>query len=149
MYTVNDYYIAQTPKEAAELLAKSRRNRIIGGGMWMRLGNAGYGTLIDISGLGFDKIEYDEKEIRIGAMVTLRELEKFGALLQPAKLAFPGCRLFHVQRDLNQLKDLCLVDNDEVNLEIISVVEHVDVFALISSKKFDVNDVLQPESKII
>lgn len=91
MYTVNEYYIAQTPKEAAELLAKSRRNRIIGGGMWMRLGNAGYGTLIDISGLGFDKIEYDEKEIRIGAMVTLRELEKCGLLQTEFDGIIPKC----------------------------------------------------------
>ncbi|MCQ2496616.1 MAG: FAD binding domain-containing protein [Lachnospiraceae bacterium] len=75
MYTANEYRIVSSPEEAAELLNKSKRNRIIGGGMWMRLGKASYGSLIDISRLGLDKIEVFDNEIRLGAMVTLRDIE--------------------------------------------------------------------------
>src|SRR5699024_10699928 len=43
---------------------------------WMRLGNARVKTLIDLSGLGLDKIEEKNHVFRIGAMCTLRQLEQ-------------------------------------------------------------------------
>ena len=65
--------------EAYELLQKNRNNKIIGGGIWMRLGSRRVATAIDLSACGLDKIEETEDEFRIGAMVTLRQLERHEA----------------------------------------------------------------------
>ena len=75
MYTAESYRIVQTLEEAYELLAKSRRNRLIGGGMWLRMGHQRFGTLIDLTALGLNHIEEIDGEIRIGAMCSLRDLE--------------------------------------------------------------------------
>ena len=40
-----------------------------------RLGRKRIGTLIDLSGLGLDQIEEQDGWVRIGAMVSLRQLE--------------------------------------------------------------------------
>ena len=47
-----------------------------------------FGTAIDLSDLGLDQIEEDEKEFRIGAYVSLRELETNEALNAYTKGAF-------------------------------------------------------------
>src|SRR5699024_4052211 len=54
--------------------------RVMGGMMWMRLGNARVKTVIDLSGLGLDQIEDEGNVIRIGAMCTLRQIEQCEAL---------------------------------------------------------------------
>ena len=61
--------------EAYELLQKNRNNKIVGGGIWMRLGSRRVATAIDLSACGLDQIEETETEFRIGAMCTLRQLE--------------------------------------------------------------------------
>ena len=66
--------------EAYELLQKNRNNKIIGGGIWMRLGSRRVATAIDLSGCGLDQIEETDDEFRIGSMVTLRQLERHRAL---------------------------------------------------------------------
>lgn len=48
--------------------------------MWMRLSNAKVKTVIDLSGLGLDRIEETDNVIKIGAMCTLRQLEQCEAL---------------------------------------------------------------------
>lgn len=73
--TFKEYVCPGSLKEAWELNQK-KNNRIVAGNMWLRLGKGSYGKLIDLSGLGLDKIEDSENELRIGAMVTLRELEE-------------------------------------------------------------------------
>ena len=66
--------------EAYELLQKNRNNKIVGGGIWMRLGSRRVATAIDLSACGLDHIEETETEFRIGAMCTLRQLERHAGL---------------------------------------------------------------------
>lgn len=79
MITFQKYIKAQSLDEAYEL-NKARKNRIIGGMMWLRTGSGSINTAIDISGLGLDTIEEDDDEFRIGAMVSLRSIEKHEGL---------------------------------------------------------------------
>ena len=66
--------------EAYELLQKNRNNKIVGGGISMRLGSRRVATAIDLSACGLDQIEETETEFRIGAMCTLRQLERHAGL---------------------------------------------------------------------
>ena len=75
MLTVQNYVKAESLEQAWELNQK-KSNRIIGGMLWMRMGNLRAQTAIDLSGLGLDGIEETEEEFRIGCMVTLRQLEE-------------------------------------------------------------------------
>lgn len=68
-------YVKAADLEEAYTLNQAAKNRIVGGMLWLRQGSASYNTVIDISGLGLDQIEEDDEQFRIGAMVTLRELE--------------------------------------------------------------------------
>ena len=79
MITIQKYVRAQSLEEAWQL-NQSKRNRIVGGMLWLRLGRGGVGTAIDLSGLGLDKIEETETEFSIGAMATLRQLEQHDGL---------------------------------------------------------------------
>lgn len=74
MITFQKYVKAESLDEAYTL-NQSKNNKIIAGMLWLRLGTATYNTVIDISGLGLDKIEEDDEQYKIGAMVSLRELE--------------------------------------------------------------------------
>jgi len=80
MYTAQAYHFAESLDDAAALLAKSKENVILGGGMWLRTSNRSIQTLIDISRLGLDRIEETEEEVIIGAMVTLRGVETAACL---------------------------------------------------------------------
>lgn len=79
MITIQKYVRAQSLEEAWQL-NQVKRNRIVGGMLWLRLGRGGVGTAIDLSGLGLDKMEETETEFSIGAMVTLRQLEQHEGL---------------------------------------------------------------------
>lgn len=74
MFSAQQYVKVTSVQQAFELNQK-RTSAILGGGCWMRLGQKNYSTLIDLSGLELDKIEENEEEISLGAMVTLRQLE--------------------------------------------------------------------------
>ena len=74
MLKIKEYVRAESLSQAYELNQK-RSSRILGGMLWMKMSNARIGTAIDLSGLGLDQIEETEDEIRIGCMVTLRQLE--------------------------------------------------------------------------
>ena len=74
MITIQNYVRAQSLEEAWEL-NQNKRNRILGGMLWLRLGNGNINTAIDLSNLGLDTIEETEEQFSIGAMVTLRDLE--------------------------------------------------------------------------
>lgn len=74
MITIQKYVRAQSLEEAYQL-NQSKRNRIVGGMLWMRLARGGISTAIDLCDLGLDKIEETEAEFSIGAMATLRQLE--------------------------------------------------------------------------
>lgn len=68
-------YVKAESLEEAYTLNQSKKNKIVAGMLWLRLGNKTINTAIDISGLGLNKIEEDDEQFKIGAMVTLRELE--------------------------------------------------------------------------
>ncbi len=77
--TIGNYVKPKTLEEAYEL-NQARSSRVMGGMMWMRLGNARVKTLIDLSDLGLDQIEDEGNVIKIGAMCTLRQIEQCQAL---------------------------------------------------------------------
>ena len=79
MITIQKYVRVQSLEEAYTL-NQSRRNRIVGGMLWMKMGSGSIDTAIDLCDLGLDAIEETEDAFRIGAMVTLRDLEKHLAL---------------------------------------------------------------------
>lgn len=79
MLTINNYVKAKSLEEAYEL-NQARNARVMGGMMWMRLGNAKVQTIIDLSDLGLDQIEETDHVFRIGAMCTLRQLEQHEGL---------------------------------------------------------------------
>lgn len=74
MLNIQNYVKVSSLSEAWELNQK-KANRIVGGMMWMRMGDSRINTAIDLSGLGLDNIEETEEEFRIGCMTTLRQLE--------------------------------------------------------------------------
>lgn len=76
MFTAKKYCFAKTVEEAQEMLDENRNNAILGGTCWMKMSHSKYAKVIDLSLLGLDMIEEDENRFKIGAMVTLRQLEK-------------------------------------------------------------------------
>ena len=74
MMTIQKYVRAQSLEEAWQL-NQNKRNRILGGMMWLRLGKGNVNTAIDLCDLGLDTIEETEEQFSIGAMVTLRDIE--------------------------------------------------------------------------
>lgn len=81
MLTIGNYVKVKTLEEAYEL-NQARNSRIMGGMMWLRLGNARVKTIIDLSELGLNEIEETDHVFRIGAMCTLRQLEECEGLKQ-------------------------------------------------------------------
>ena len=59
MITIQKYVRAQSLEEAWQL-NQNKKNRILGGMLWMRLSNTMINTAIDLSELGLDSIEENE-----------------------------------------------------------------------------------------
>ena len=74
MFRAKDYRRAESLEEAYTLNQK-RSNVLVGGMMWLKMGNGQKGTVIDLSGLGLDGIEEDGEQFSIGCMCSLRKLE--------------------------------------------------------------------------
>lgn len=88
MYTVKSYQFAASLEEAYELLMKDRKNTVLGGCGWLKMGSKKIKTAIDLSRLGLNYIEERDGKICIGAAATLRMLEtspllqnRFGGIL--------------------------------------------------------------------
>lgn len=79
MMTIQNYVRPQSLEEAFQL-NQAKRNRVIGGMMWLRLGSGSLYTAIDLCDLGLNTIEETEEHFSVGAMVTLRQLELHGGL---------------------------------------------------------------------
>lgn len=79
MITIQKYVKAESIEEAYELNQK-KGSMIIAGMLWTKMGSNNVSTAIDISGLGLDYIEENDEQFEIGAMVTLRMLEKHEGL---------------------------------------------------------------------
>ena len=74
MITFSNYVKAESLEEAYNL-AQKKTNVVLGGGLWLRMAKKQYQTAIDLSALGLNQIEETEDDFKIGAMVTLRQLE--------------------------------------------------------------------------
>ena len=79
MMTIQKYVRAQSLEEAWQL-NQNMRSRILGGMLWLRLGKSNVSTAIDLSDLGLNAIEETEEAFSIGAMATLRDIEKHEGL---------------------------------------------------------------------
>ena len=79
MITIQKYVRAQSLEEAWQL-NQNKRNRILGGMLWLRLGKGTVGTAIDLCDLGLDTIEETDEQFSIGAMATLRDIEMHAGL---------------------------------------------------------------------
>lgn len=79
MLRIKEYVKAESLAEAYELNQK-KRNCILGGMLWLKMGSRTVQTAIDLSGLGLDTIEETEDSFSIGCMTTLRQLEKHEGL---------------------------------------------------------------------
>ncbi len=69
------YACPSTPREAYDLLQENRLATVVGGMMWLRLSDRVAPLAIDLSRCGLDRIEDTGDAWRIGAMVTLGQLE--------------------------------------------------------------------------
>jgi CO/xanthine dehydrogenase FAD-binding subunit len=74
MIDIQQYVKPETIQEAFDL-NQDRKNLIIAGMLWTKMGSRSINTAIDLSGLGLDKIEDKGDYYKIGAMVSLRQLE--------------------------------------------------------------------------
>ena len=74
MITIQKYVRAQSLEEAWQL-NQNKRNRVLGGMLWLRLGRGSINTAIDLCDLGLDVIEETAEQFSIGAMATLRDIE--------------------------------------------------------------------------
>ncbi|MGN0252468.1 MAG: FAD binding domain-containing protein [Oliverpabstia sp.] len=72
---MKNYVQASSLEEAYALRKKSKKNNILGGNLWMKMGSRNMMTGIDLCNLGLDRIEENEEEYRIGCMCSLRDLE--------------------------------------------------------------------------
>ena len=79
MITIQKYVRAQSLEEAWQL-NQNKRNRILGGMLWLRLGRGSVNTAIDLGDLGLNTIEETEEAFSIGAMATLRDIEMHDGL---------------------------------------------------------------------
>ena len=75
MLTFEKYVRPGTTRQAYELLQENRLATVIGGMMWLRLADRTSPLGIDLAGCGLDRIEETADAWRIGAMVTLGQLE--------------------------------------------------------------------------
>lgn len=76
MFTFTNFFPASTIEEAYAELMKNRKNVLLGGTSYLRMGNTNYNTAVDISNIkNIDKIMEKEDSFEIGAMVSFRQLE--------------------------------------------------------------------------
>lgn len=74
MFTVKHYVYAESLEQAYQL-NQNKANAILGGNLWLKIGNREIDTAIDLSGLGMNNIEETKDRFRIGCMATLRDME--------------------------------------------------------------------------
>ena len=76
MFTFTNFFPASTIEEAYAELMKNKKNVLLGGTSYLRMGNTNYNTAVDISNVtDIDKITEKEDSFEIGAMVSFRQLE--------------------------------------------------------------------------
>ena len=80
MFTIRNYVKVASLDEAYKLLQKNKKNTILGGLLWLKMGSRMINTAIDLSELSLNEIVETNESFEIGAMVTLRDLECSEAL---------------------------------------------------------------------
>lgn len=75
MFTMKNYVQVSSLEEAYTLRKKSKKNVILGGNLWAKMGSGDVMTGIDLCNLSLDTLEETEDEYQIGCMCSLRELE--------------------------------------------------------------------------
>ena len=98
MLKIKSYVKVNSLAEAYELNQK-KTARILGGMVWMKMGNRAISTAIDLSGLGLDTILENDDEFIIGCMTPLRDLETNEALntYTPGAMKESLCHIVGVQ----------------------------------------------------
>lgn len=79
MLKIKSYVRVNSIAEAYELNQK-KTACVLGGMVWLKMGNRNVSTAIDLSGLGLDRIQELEDEYVIGCMTSLRDLETNASL---------------------------------------------------------------------
>lgn len=74
MLKIKEYVKVKSVAEAYELNQK-KTACVLGGMVWLKMGNRNVSTAIDLSGLGLDVIQEQDEEFVIGCMTSLRDLE--------------------------------------------------------------------------
>ena len=74
MLKIKEYVKAESLEQAYELNQK-RTACVLGGMVWLKMGNRNIMTAIDLSGLGLDTITETEEAFVIGCMTPLHALE--------------------------------------------------------------------------
>lgn len=75
MFSFSKYFLAQSLDEAYVELIKNKKNIILGGTSYLRMGNTNWNTAIDLSNLNLRYISENDSYISLGAMTTFRDLE--------------------------------------------------------------------------
>lgn len=75
MFTFSKYLLASNLEEAYNELLKSKKNTILGGTSFLRMGNCNWNTAIDLSNLNLSYINEEDDYIKIGALTNFRILE--------------------------------------------------------------------------
>ena len=86
-----EHYIRAQSLEEAYTLCQDKRNVVLGGMLWLKMQSRTVGGAIDLCDLGLDTIEETEKEYRLGAMVTLRQVELHLGLNRLTRGAMARC----------------------------------------------------------
>lgn len=90
VFKAKNYVKAESLEEAYQLNQK-KSTLVIGGMLWVKMSGFHKMTIVDLSGLGLDKIEESEEEFKIGCMCTLRELEMHEGLNRSFKGLMKEC----------------------------------------------------------
>lgn len=75
MFQFTKYFAAPTLDAAYDELTKNKKNIILGGTSFLRMGNTLYNTGIDLMNLSLSYIREEGEFFHIGAMTTFRDLE--------------------------------------------------------------------------
>ncbi len=76
MYTIKEYHLPQNLADAYEIISAGRRNTILGGCLWLKMGHKKINKAVDLKNCGLDFIRLNNGNIEIGASATLRQAEK-------------------------------------------------------------------------
>lgn len=90
VFRAEDYVKVDSLAEAYELCQK-RSSLVVGGMVWLKMTSVTKRTIVDLSGLGLNRIEETKEEFSIGCMCTLRQLETHEGLNQYFDGIFKEC----------------------------------------------------------